>query len=59
MNPATAVAETRTAWKYEEKNLGNGTIFLVISKGPSFVNYMVDMIVITHIPLSCTENPSE
>lgn len=47
MNPAT-VAETRTAWEYEVKNLGNGAIFLVVPNGLLFVNYMVDMIFITY-----------
>lgn len=47
MNPAT-VAETRTAWEYEVKNLGNGAIFLVVPNGLLFVNYMVDKIFITY-----------
>ena len=49
MNPTTTIM--RTVWKFVEKVRGHGTIMIVMSTDPSFVNYTVGTCKLCNAPI--------
>ena len=49
MNPITKIM--RTVWKFVENVRGHGTILIVMSKDPSFVNYTVGTCKLCNAPI--------